>query len=135
MLLLDTSAVSAVMKRAEAALLKLQKFRPGDVVICAPVAAEIHYGLERLERGSHRRSQLEAEYIRLRKAVAWKDWSEDAAMEYGRVKAELERRGTPVDDMDLIISSIALSLCADVATCNPKHFQCVEGLTAQDWRE
>lgn len=132
-LLLDTSAVSAVMHRRPEALARLRAVEPGEVVLCSPVAAEIRYGLARLEGGSRRRKLLEGEYHRLRGAVQWSDWNEEAAAEYGRQKAALEIRGTRLDDMDLIIASVALVLGVRVATCNARHFVRIEGLEVVDW--
>lgn len=132
-LLLDTSAVSAVMHRKPEALDLLRGEAPGDVVLCSPVAAEIEYGLARLEVGSRRRKLLEGEYRRLRRAVQWSDWTEEAAAEYGRQKAALEQAGTRLDDMDLIVASVALTLGARLATHNRKHFARVADLEIADW--
>ncbi len=133
MLLLDTNAVSAVMHRLPEALDKLRSEEPWSVILCSPVAAEIQYGLARLAAGSRRRKLLEAEYRRLRKVVQWSDWSEDAAAEYGRLKAMLEQNGTRIDDIDLAIASIALTLGARIATCNRRHFSRIQGLEVDDW--
>ena len=133
MLLLDTSAVSAVMHRRPEALELLRGEAPGEVILCSPVAAEIEYGLARLEAGSKRRKLLDGEYRRLRRAVQWSDWTEEAAAEFGRQKAALEEAGTRLDDMDLIVASIALTLGARVATHNRKHFARVAGLEIADW--
>ena len=103
------------------------------MILCSPVAAEIQYGLARLAGGSRRRKLLDAEYKRLRKVVQWSDWNEDAAAEYGRMKALLEQKGTRIDDMDLVIASIALTLGARIATCNRRHSSRIEGLELDDW--
>lgn len=131
---LDTSVVSALMRREEDALRRLSALRPGDLLLCAPVAAEIRFGLRRLPEDSHRRALLDAEYARLRAALPWADWTEAAALEFGRQKAALERAGTPVGDMDVIIASVALSLGAAVATCNARDFRRMVDLLVEDWR-
>lgn len=130
---LDTSALSAVMRREPGALARMEALRPGALVLCTPVAAEIRYGLERLEAGSRRRTLLEAEYARLRAAVAWADWTESAVAAFGSCKARLDRVGSPIGDMDVVIASIALAHGDGVATCNPRHFERVEGLPVADW--
>jgi tRNA(fMet)-specific endonuclease VapC len=99
------------------------------------VAAEIHYGLSRLAKGSKRRGLLSEEFERLRQAVAWVDWTEPAALEFGRQKAMLEAQGSPIDDMDVAIGSVALTLGARVATYNVRHLQRLEGLAIDDWKE
>ena len=135
MIVLDTTAVSHVMRRSPAHLARLQVLEPWQVVLCAPVAAEIHFGLARLDPGSRRRCLLEQEYRRLRGCAAWADWSEDAAVRFGSFKAALQAAGTPVDDMDLAVASIAASLGAPVATANVRHFARVPGLEVADWSE
>ena len=89
MLVLDTSAASAVMHGLNAAVVRLRTERPRDVILPSLVAAEIRFGLERLTRGSRRRRLLEAELARLRGVVRFEDWSEAAAEEFGRQKARL----------------------------------------------
>lgn len=132
-LVLDTSAVSSVMHRVQESLDRLRRYRPADIVLTAPVAAEISFGLNRLAPRSRRRRLLENEYRRLREVVTWADWSEPAALEFGRQKAVLFSRGDVIDDMDIVIASIAMQLAAGVATHNAKHFAVMEGLEVDDW--
>jgi predicted nucleic acid-binding protein len=134
MVVLDTSAASAVMHRATPALARLQREAPDDVVLVAPVIAEIRFGLERLARGSRRRRLLEAEYALLRSAVCFEPWTEEAAAEFGRQKARLERLGAIIEDLDIAIGSIALVLGARVATLNVKHLSRLRNLAVEDWR-
>lgn len=135
MILLDTNVVSAIMHRLPDALSRLRVSEPVDVVLCSPVAAEIHYGLARLAAGSRRRELLTEEYTRLREAVAWVDWTEAAASEFGRQKALLEARGEPLEDMDVAIGSLALTLGARLATYNIRHLGRLDGLALDDWNE
>lgn len=133
MIVLDTNVVSALMHRIPGALTRLRTFEPVDVILCSPVAAEIHYGLSRLPAGSRRRVVLAEEYARLREAVAWADWTEAAASEFGRQKALLEARGTTIEDMDIAIGSVALALGARVATFNVRHLERLDRLPIEDW--
>jgi tRNA(fMet)-specific endonuclease VapC len=133
MLVLDTTAVSQIMHRKPEALDRLRDLKPRDVVLSAPVLAEIRFGLERLDPGSRRRRLLETEFERLHAVIAWADWDEQSAERFGSLKAELQSRGTPIDDMDLVIASTALSLGAGVATSNVRHFERIPGLSVQVW--
>lgn len=133
MLLLDTSAASQIMRRRPDALRRLRDEDPGKVYLCTPVAAEIHFGLSRLEGGSLRQRVLEREFARLRAAVRWVDWSEPASRAFGLWKSVLQQRGTPIEDMDLAIASIAVALPARLATGNTQHFARIEGLELDEW--
>lgn len=133
MLVLDTSAASAVMHGIESAVVRLRTERPRDVILLSPVAAEIRFGLERLTRDSRRRRLLEAEYARLRGMVRFEDWSEAAAEEFGRQKARLSRTGAIIEDFDIAIGSAALVLGARLATLNARHMARLHGLVVEDW--
>ena len=135
MLLLDTSAASAFMHRRPHALLLLREQDPSTVYLCAPVAAEVHFGLSRLPLESRRRRLLAYEFERLRAAAHWTGWTEAATRAFGHWKATLQRRGTPIEDMDLAIASIALGLQAQLATLNVRHFARIDDLDIVDWSE
>lgn len=135
MLLLDTSAASRIMRRRPDALRRLRDEDPGMVVLCTPVAAEIRFGLARLEAGSLRQRVLEREFERLRAAVRWVDWSEPASRAFGHWKSVLQQRGTPIEDMDLAIASVAVALPARLATGNVRRFARIEGLELDDWSD
>ena len=134
MLVLDTSAASAVMHGVPSAVARLRQERPAEIVLTSPVLAEIRFGLERLVRGSRRRRLLEGELVRLRHAVRWEDWSEEAANEFGRQKARLSKLGPLIEDFDLAIGAMAVTLGARLATLNPRHMARLEGLDIEDWK-
>lgn len=102
-------------------------------MIASPVAGEIAFGLRRLPEGSRRRTLLALEYERLRRALPWMDWTEEAALEFARQKEALERAGTPVGDMDVIIGSVAIAMGGGVATANARDFQRMPGLHVDAW--
>ena len=58
-----------------------------------------------------------------------------AARRYGEIRAELERRGTPIGDADVRIAAIALSHGLKIVTGNERHFRRVPGLEIENWLE
>ena len=54
--ILDTNAVSALMKGSEAIVERLASRKPTDIAIPQPVIVEIAYGIERLPRSRARTS-------------------------------------------------------------------------------
>ena len=58
-----------------------------------------------------------------------------AAEEYGKIRAELERKGTPIGPMDLLIAGHARSEGLILVTNNTREFERVEGLTVEDWAQ
>jgi len=49
------------------------------------------------------------------------------------LKAELEAKGIPLNDLDLQIASIALEPNTTLITKNNKYFSLVEGLLLANW--
>lgn len=60
--------------------------------------------------------------------------SDEIAFYYGKLKAELEKKGSPLDDADLLIASVALANNALLVTNNTRHFNKVPSLQIENWR-
>jgi tRNA(fMet)-specific endonuclease VapC len=60
-------------------------------------------------------------------------FGELAAETYGRVRAELERAGTPIGPLDTLIASHALSHQLTLITNNDREFRQVAGLSVENW--
>ena len=132
MYVLDTNAVSALMKGSAAVVERLATTGPAEVAIPQPVLAEIAFGIERLPR-SKRRAALQARFDLLCVEVCRAEWTDAVSQTYGRVKATLERRGTRIEDFDAAIAAHALALDATLVTANLDHMIRVPGLRVEDW--
>lgn len=135
MLVIDTSALSRVMRADALALAHAGERRPGELFLVPPVAAEIQYGIARLPARSRRAQLLRSQYRRWRALLRWLDWTEVASEIFGDQKAHLEARGTLIDDMDIAVAAVAMAHHFGVATCNARHFGRMEGLRVVDWAE
>jgi tRNA(fMet)-specific endonuclease VapC len=56
------------------------------------------------------------------------------AAEYGRIRADLAARGTPIGPNDLLIAATALSNNVILVTHNSSEFSRVPGLRLEDWQ-
>ena len=56
-----------------------------------------------------------------------------AVEEYGKIRADLERKGTPIGPLDMQIAGHAKSEGLTVVTNNTREFCRVEGLVVEDW--
>lgn len=71
----------------------------------------------------------------LRRKVRTIHTGDGVAQRFGRIKSDLERKGLPVDDADLLIASIALAHDAILVSNNTGHFQRIAGLKIENWSE
>ena len=58
-----------------------------------------------------------------------------AAMEYGKIRAHLERQGTPIGPLDMLIAGHARAEDLILVTNNVKEFNRVPGLKVENWVE
>ena len=58
-----------------------------------------------------------------------------AAESYGKVRADLEKKGTPIGPLDMMIVGHAKSLGYTVVTNNTKELERVKGLKLENWTE
>ena len=129
---LDTNAVSALMKGSAAVVERLANTAPADVAVPQPVLAEIAFGIERLPR-SKRRTTLQARFDLICSELPRAEWSDAVSQAYGRIKATLEKRGTRIEDFDAAIAAHALATDATLVTANLDHMTRVPGLQIEDW--
>jgi predicted nucleic acid-binding protein len=119
-IILDTNVVSeGIRPKAHLAVKHWLDAQPPDTLyICAPVLAEIRFGIERLEDGVNRKRLLAAAERLQSETFANRILPFDAAaaVVYARVAAQRQARGKPISIMDCMIASIALAHGAAVAT-------------------
>jgi tRNA(fMet)-specific endonuclease VapC len=95
-------------------------------------------GVGELMHGVFKSSRVDENLARLGVllgAVTVLPYDEMAASLFGRIKADLERAGETLGDLDLQIASIALEHGVPLITHNRRHFQRVPGLAIEDWLE
>jgi tRNA(fMet)-specific endonuclease VapC len=62
-------------------------------------------------------------------------FDEQAAAIYGAIRSRLERRGTPIGPLDLLIAAHAMSTNARLVTHNTREFERLADLQVEDWME
>jgi len=130
--ILDTNAVSALMKGEPRVLERLKRVAPGDVSMPQPVVAEIAYGIQRLPR-SKRKEALATRFELVKAEIQRATWSDEVSVAYGNIKATLERKGTRIEDFDAAVAAHAAAAGAVLITANLKHMMRVPGLDIEDW--
>ena len=128
--ILDTNTIIYYIKGRYPALdLKLRHTPAQSVFIPAIVKAEIEFGAAK----SRDYRKTIALYNRFFEAFSILPFDEKMTADYGRIRADLERRGEDIGPNDLIIAATALSMEATLVTRNTSEFRRVEGLLVEDW--
>jgi tRNA(fMet)-specific endonuclease VapC len=52
---------------------------------------------------------------------------------FSDIKVAIQKAGSPVDDMDLLIAATALTMNYTLVTSNEKHFRRIKGLRIENW--
>ena len=60
-------------------------------------------------------------------------YSDEAAQYYGNLRAHLEKQGTTIGSLDMLIAAHALSLACTLVTNNEKEFIRVPDLKLENW--
>ena len=129
MYLLDTDTCSYILKNHSASVRsRFKKLHVGDLAVSEITAAELYYGAQRhAQRGAAIRADIDDFLSRLR-VLPWQ-----GMREYAQLRYDLESKGMPIGNMDLLIGSHALNLGATLVTNNLAHFRRVAGLTCENW--
>jgi tRNA(fMet)-specific endonuclease VapC len=107
---------------------RLKKATEGHVIVSVITEAELRFGLARLP-GALRLQPLVEEFLL---NVDILPWDSSAAREYGTLRALLERQGTRMANLDMMIGAHALSMGAVLVT-NDHAFQRIKNLKLADW--
>ena len=129
MILLDTNiCIYIINAKPPAVLARFQQYRLGDIGLCSVVAAELAFGVAK--SGSRRNREALEMFLA---PLTLLPFDAPAVWAYGDLRADLERRGTPIGSLDTMIAAHALSQQALLVTNNTREFAKVPGLQLDNW--
>lgn len=102
--LLDTNAVSALMRGQPRLAARVSETPREDIAISQVTAAEIEFGLRYLPP-SRRRRALQAQWTAVGSDLIRLPWDDEVSRRFGEQKARLERSGDRMSDFDLAIAA------------------------------
>jgi tRNA(fMet)-specific endonuclease VapC len=129
--LLDTNAcVDYLSGRYPAVIARLQRSGPADLGLSTVVVAELRYGADRSARPKENHARIDV----LTAEIPVIEFDLESAAAYGRLRARLEAKGTPIGPNDMLIAAQAFSRRLVVVTDNVREFRRVRGLKVENWR-
>lgn len=133
MLMLDTNTISYYFRGHPRVVSRLQAARPTDLAVPSIVEYELRYGLERLsdDAAKPRLAALNTflDFVRVM------DFDSHCAQHAARIRAGLERAGTPIGPHDTLIAATVLRHQATLVTRNVREFSRVPGLLWENWHD
>ena len=130
--MLDTNiCIYAIKHKPEKVFQKLQTVDPQDVCVSSVTYAELVHGVEKSATVEKNRLALSM----LLANIEILDFDVDAADCYGKIRAVLEKKGTPIGPLDMMIAGHAMSMGYTVVTNNVKEFSRVPDLKIENWAE
>ena len=130
--MLDTNiCIYAIKHKPEKVFHKLQEVDPEDVCVSSVTYAELVHGIEKSAAVEKNRLALSM----LLANIEIKNFDTYAADCYGKIRADLEKKGTPIGTLDMMIAGHAQSLDLTIVTNNVKEFARVDNLKIENWTE
>jgi tRNA(fMet)-specific endonuclease VapC len=127
--LLDTNVWVAYLNPRPSPVRQRLAEAPGAVFICDVVKGELLYGAYRSAQAARNLRTL-SELFSTVDSLAFDGPAADA---FGRLRAHLASRGTPIGPYDLQIAAIALANDLTLVTHNTREFARVPDLRLADW--
>ncbi len=128
--MLDTNiCIYAIKNRPDVVIKRILKHEPEEMCISSITYAELMHGVEKnlaVEKNKLALALFLSPFMVL-------DFDSYAAQEYGKIRADLEKKGTPIGPMDMLIAGHAKSKKVVLVTNNIREFERVEGLNVEDW--
>jgi tRNA(fMet)-specific endonuclease VapC len=127
--LLDTNVVSDLVRNPQG-LAARRVAEVGDRAVCTSVivAAELWYGAAK--RASQRlTTQLEA----ILEAIEILPIESPVERVYGRLRADLEKKGQPIGGNDLLIAAQSIALGLTLVTHSEREFSRIAELLRENW--
>ena len=130
--MLDTNICIYVMKeKPEAVLRRFQQELNAGLCISSITLAELEYGMK------HSSNPIKNEQALLRFLVPLSilRFGATAAFEYGDIRDYLQKQGTPIGPLDMLIAAHARSERMILVTNNIREFERVPHLELENWAE
>ncbi len=128
--LLDTNAcIRFINGRAPHLRAKMAVIPRSEIAVSIISKAEMYYGSAKSQTPERSR----AKQLEFLETIATLPFDESAAVEYGRLRRDLEIAGTPIGGNDMLIAASAIAHGLILVTHNSAEFTRIPNLIMEDW--
>ena len=129
--LLDTCATGDLINRRKGVHERARAARLGGARVgtCIPVLGELFFGIE----FSQTRDENHARLMRAIAGLSFWPYTREAAEEYGRLAAQIRRAGRTMQQVDMQVAAIALTLSQCIVVSEDTDLLAVPGLSVENW--
>ena len=132
MYMLDTNiCIYAIKNKPEQVLQRLQENLSKGLCISAITLAELEHGVEKSANPEKNQMAL-IQFLSILDILPFDDL---AATEYGNICAHLQKQGTPIGTMDMLIAGHARAENLILVTNNVREFKRVANLCIENWAD
>lgn len=128
--MLDTNiCIYIIKKKYQNIVDKFNQVRNSEICISSITYSELMYGVE---KSLYKERNLIA-LLKFLSNIEILEYGENASINYGIIRAQLEKKGKVIGPLDMLIAGHALSLDATLVTNNTREFKRIENLKLVDW--
>ncbi len=130
--MLDTNICIYIMKKKpEKVLQRFKEEMDRGICISSITLAELEYGVQHSADPARNEQAL----IRFLAPLSIVPFEGSAASEYGKIRAGLQSKGTPIGPLDMLITAHARAETMVLVTNNVREFERVPGLRLENWAD
>ena len=128
--MLDTNTCIYIIKRKPPNVIRrFKRTEISQIGISSITLSELLYGVSKSSRPEQNRLAL-TQFIAPLEILSYGD---EAAQYYGDIRAHLEKQGTPIGSLDMLIAAHTLSIACTLVTNNEKDFIRIPNLKIVNW--
>ncbi len=128
--ILDTNICIYLIKQQPIKVVeKFKRYTPEQIGLSTITISELQYGVLKSKKKNANKKALD---LFLTPFEIF-NFDSKAASEYGKIRSDLEKKGTPIGGMDLLIAAHTLRLERTLVTNNESEFRRVTGLKVVNW--
>lgn len=127
--LLDTDTCVYLLNGNPSLKKKVEEVGVFSLAISNSVLAELYFGAYNSKKVEDNLKRINL----FKKNLTILSDSQESALRFGKIKADLRSKGKIIEDFDILIASIAIVSSCILITNNTDHFERIDDLQLENW--